>query len=75
MMTPGDFATVQEGYEKPITEDYISWRLRYAHEFGLLYLVAANFSLSLLCVCLANGATDKMKRKKAMKILFLMLSG
>lgn len=29
MMTPGDFASLQEGREGLSTEDYISWRLPY----------------------------------------------
>lgn len=29
MMTPGDFASLQEGREGLGTEDYISWKLPY----------------------------------------------
>jgi glycogen(starch) synthase len=28
-MTPGDFASLQEGREGLTTEDYVSWRLPY----------------------------------------------
>lgn len=31
MMTPGDFASLQEGREGLSTEDYIAWKLPYVH--------------------------------------------
>jgi glycogen(starch) synthase len=34
MMTPGDFASLQEGREGLSTEDYIAWKLPYVHPFS-----------------------------------------
>ena len=33
IMTPGDFASLQEGREGLSTEDYIAWKLPYVHPF------------------------------------------
>lgn len=47
MMTPGDFASLQEGREELSTEDYISWKLPYVCSSVFLFPFQLPFSLLL----------------------------
>lgn len=58
MMTPGDFASLQEGREGLSTEDYIAWKLPYV----------PHFLKSIHSQLLGRNANNVTVRKKTKRI-------
>lgn len=56
VMTPGDFASLQEGREGLSTEDYIAWKLPYDAHFLSFFLLRAFF-----CVVLSYGLENVLR--------------
>lgn len=66
MMTPGDFASLQEGREGLSTEDYIAWRLPYVPVYIILL-----FRSSYICVRIL----DLYGRLASLSVLYTLIRG
>ena len=66
MMTPGDFASLQEGREGLSTEDYIAWRLPYVPVYIILH-----FHSSYICVRIL----DLYGRLASLSVLYTLIRG